>query len=185
MRTFFRNFVATIIAILVLSVGVQSQKIYSTKSGKITFQSIAPLEDIEAINSEVESKLSGTDGQIIFNLLVKGFHFDNDLMEDHFNENYAESSKFPKATFKGLITNIKDVNFAKDGIYPAVVKGKLTIHGVTRDVQSNGTITVKGGRPTAKSKFSIQVKDYNIAIPKLVGNKIAENVTILVDCQYQ
>jgi hypothetical protein len=185
MKTVVKNIALAFSSLLILSSAATGQKVYSTKSGKVTFQSIAPLEDIEATNSEVESKLSSKDGQIIFNLLTKGFRFENELMEEHFNEDYIESSKFPKATFKGVITNIKGVNFAKDGTYPAAVKGKLTIHGVAKDVQSNGTITVKDGRPTAKSKFSIKVKDYNIPIPKLVGNKIAENVTILVDCQYQ
>jgi hypothetical protein len=185
MKTSFRNVTVLFGAIFFLSASVEAQKIYSTKSGKITFQSIAPLEDIEATNSEVESKLSSGDGQIILNLLMKGFHFENQLMEDHFNENYVESSKFPKSTFKGIVTNIKEVNFGKDGTYPVVAKGQLTLHGVTKDVQPNGTITIKNGHATAKSKFSILLKDYNVAIPKMAGKKIAQNVTILVDCQYQ
>ena len=105
-------------------------------------------------------------------------------MEDHFNENYLESSKYPKADFKAFITNIKDINFAKDGTYPAKAKGKLTIHGVTRDVSSDGTITVKNGKVRANSKFDIKLKDYNIG-GSMIGKKIAEAIVIKVDSQYE
>jgi polyisoprenoid-binding protein YceI len=120
-----------ILCALLVTTTINAQKLYSTKTGKITFESKAPLEDIEAKNSEVESKLLSSNGQIVFSLLMKGFQFENQLMEDHFNENYVESTKYPKADFKGFITNIKDINFSKDGTYPAKIKGKLTIHGVT------------------------------------------------------
>ena len=164
--------------------GVYAQKILSTKTGQITFFSNAPLEDIEAKNSEVESKLLTSNGQIAFTLLMKGFQFENQLMEDHFNEDYVESSKYPKASFKGFITNIKDVNLAKDGTYPAKVKGDLTLHGVTKPIETTGTVVVKGGKVSAKSKFNVKLKDYGIG-GKMVGDKIAENISINVDCQYE
>ncbi|TDH24004.1 YceI family protein [Segetibacter sp. 3557_3] len=163
---------------------LNAQKILSTKSGQITFFSNAPLEDIEAKNSEVESKLLPTNGQLVFTLLMKGFEFENQLMEDHFNEDYLESSKFPKSSFKGFITNVKEINFAKDGTYPAKVKGDLTIHGVTKPVEANGTVTVKGAKVAAKSKFNIKLSDYGIG-GKMVGDKIAQNIAITVDCQYE
>jgi polyisoprenoid-binding protein YceI len=161
-----------------------AQKLYSTKSGNISFESKAPLEDIEAKNSEVESKLLPSNGQVVFTLLMKGFQFENQLMEDHFNENYVESSKFPKADFKGFITNVNNVNFSKDGTYPAKVKGNLTIHGVTKEVLTDGTVIVKNGKATANSRFNIKLKDYGIG-GGLIGKKIAETITIIVDCQYE
>jgi polyisoprenoid-binding protein YceI len=163
---------------------VHAQKIYSTKTGKITFFSKAPLEDIQAKNSEVESKLAPTNGQVVFTLLMKGFQFENQLMEDHFNEHYLESSKFPKSEFKGMITNIIDINFAKDGTYPAKVKGSLTIHGVTKEVETDGTIDVKAGKVVARSKFNVRLKDYNIGGTH-IGTKIAENISVDVNCQYE
>ena len=163
---------------------LHAQKLYSTKSGKVSFESKAPLEDIEAVNSEVESKLLSSNGQLVFALLIKGFQFENQLMEEHFNEDYLESSKFPKADFKGAITNIKEINFAKDGSYPAKVKGKLTIHGVTKDVTSDGTIIVKSGKATANSKFDIKLKDYKIG-GSMIGKKIAETIVISVSCKYE
>lgn len=164
--------------------GLQAQKIYSTKNGKISFFSSAPLEDIEAKNNEVESKLASANGQVVFTLLMKGFQFENQLMEDHFNENYVESSKYPKADFKGFITNIKDINFDKDGTYPAKVKGTLTIHNVPKEVTQDGTITIAGAKATAKTKFTISLKDYNIG-GSLIGKKIADKIAITVDCQYE
>ncbi len=171
-------------SILLLTTTLHAQKIYGTKNGRISFFSNAPLEDIEAKNNEVESKLASANGQVIFTLLMKGFKFENQLMEDHFNENYVESTKFPKSDFKGIVTNIKDINFNKDGVYPATVKGTLTIHGVSKDVESNGTIEIKNGLPAAKTKFIISLKDYNIAGSQ-IGKKIADNIAITVDCQYE
>jgi polyisoprenoid-binding protein YceI len=177
--------VLTIVAAVAISVtSLNAQKIYSTKTGKISFYSKAPLEDIEAKTSEVESKLAPSNGQVIFTLLVKGFQFENQLMEDHFNENYLESTKYPKADFKGMVTNIKDINFAKDGSYPAKVKGNLTIHGVTKEVESDGTIDVKGGKVIARSKFNVKLKDFNIGGAH-IGKKIAETISIDVNCQYE
>lgn len=160
-----------------------AQKIYGTKTGKVTFFSSAPLLDIEAKTSEVESKLA-SNGQIVFTLLIKGFQFENQKMEDDFNEDYLESSKFPKASFKGNITNINEINFSKDGTYPAKVKGDLTIHGVTKPVTADGTIEVKGSKITANSKFDVAVKDYNIG-GALVGKKIANTIAITVNCDYE
>jgi polyisoprenoid-binding protein YceI len=178
-----RLFVLFIAAGLTVST-VQAQKIYSTKTGKITFFSKAPLEDIQAKNSEVESKLAPSNGQVVFTLLMKGFQFENQLMEDHFNEHYLESSKYPKSEFKGMVTNIKDINFAKDGSYPAKVKGSLTIHGVTKEIETDGTVDVKGGKVTARSKFNIRLKDYNIGGTH-IGTKIAETIAVDVNCQYE
>lgn len=162
---------------------VQAQKIYSTKTGKISFFSSAPLEDIEAITSEVESKLA-SNGQVVFMLLMKGFRFENQEMEDHFNEEYVESTKYPKADFKGIITNMSEVNLSKDGVYPAKLKGNLTIHGVTKEVATGGTIEVKGSKVIARSKFNIALKDFNIG-GTLIGKKIASTIAINVNCEYE
>jgi polyisoprenoid-binding protein YceI len=172
-----------LIAAITFTTTLDAQKLLSTKSGKISFESNSPLEDIEAINTEVESKLAPSTGQLVFNLLIKGFQFENQMMEDHFNDDYMHSSKYPKASFKGAIANIKTINFAKNGTYPAQVKGNLTIHGVTKPVTTNGTITVKNGKVSAKSQFKIKLKDYNIG-GSMIGKKIAETIAINVDCQY-
>ena len=169
--------------VLLSFVGISQEKIYSTKSGSITFFSSTPLEKIEGVNSQVTAKLSDKSGQMAFVLLIKGFQFDNALMQEHFNENYMESSKFPKADFKGTIANISAVNFSKDGSYNVSVEGNLTIHGVTKKTNATGTIEVKSGKVTAKSLFKIKVKDFGIT-GKYIGEKIANEVEATVVCKF-
>lgn len=172
-----------LLAFVTFSGSAYAQKIYSTKTGKISFFSSSPLEDIEAKTSEVESKLA-SNGQIVFMLLMKGFEFENQEMEDHFNEDYLESSKYPKADFKGVVTNINDINLSKNGVYPAKVKGNLTIHGVTKEIATDGTIEVRGAKVITRSKFNIVLKDYNIG-GGLIGKKIANTIAITVNCEYE
>ena len=171
------------LAFATFSGDIGAQKIYSTKTGRISFFSSTPIQDIEAKTSEVESKMASS-GQIAFMLLIKGFQFRNQKMEDDFNEDYMESTKYPKANFKGTITNISEINLSKDGAYPAKVKGDLTIHGVTKEITSDGTIEVKGSKVIAKSKFNVAVKDFNIG-GALIGKKIAGTLAITVDCEYE
>ena len=158
---------------------------YITRSGKISFFSKAPVENIEAHNNEVTSILNTATGEIAFNALIKSFKFKKALMEEHFNENYMESNTFPKGTFKGNITDAGKINFTKDGTYNVTVKGDLTIHGVTKNIEVPGTITVSQGNISAGSKFNVRVKDYNIKIPSTVVNNIAETISISIDCKYE
>lgn len=160
-----------------------AQKVF-TKNGNISFFSTAPMENITADNNQVMSVLNTQTGDLQFSVLIKGFHFKKSLMEEHFNENYMESDKFPKSTFKGLITDVSKISFTKDGSYNVAVSGDLTIHGVTKKVTTPGTITVKSGNITASSKFNIRLADYNISIPGLVKDKIAETIEITVSCSY-
>jgi len=118
-------------------------------------------------------------------VLIQGFKFDKALMQEHFNENYMESTTYPKAKFKGKIDNLSSINFKKDGDYNATVSGQLEIHGVTKPVTATGVISVKGTNISAKSKFSVAVADYGIEIPKVVAENIAKNVDINVHADYQ
>ena len=162
-----------------------SAQTYLTRTGRVSFFSKTPMEDIEANNNEVTGILDTKKGEFAFVALIKSFKFQKALMEEHFNENYMESNTFPKANFKGVITDLSKVNFAKDGIYPVSVKGDLTIHGVTKNIEAPGTITVSQGKINAKSNFNIKIKDYNIKVPGAVVNKIAETINISVDCKYE
>ena len=106
-------------------------------------------------------------------------------MEEHFNEDYMESNKYPKATFKGTITDLSKVDFTKDGVYKVNVSGDLTMHNVTKpNFSTDGTITIKDGKISANSKFMVELKDYNIKIPKVVASNIAEKIEITVVCSY-
>ena len=161
----------------------QAQKLI-TKSGHIWFNSHTPMEEIEGHNRQVVSILDPVTGDLAYMLLVKSFEFKAALMQEHFNENYMESDKYPKSSFKGKITNAGSIDFKKDGIYPAEVSGDLTIHNVTRPVTTKGTIEVKGGAVTAKAEFVIKPPDYGITIPSVVENKIAKEVEVAVDVNY-
>ena len=173
-----------VIVLLLSSQWAVGQK-YFSKTGKISFHSDAPLEKIEAHNSTASTVLDAATGNIEWAVLIQGFKFEKALMQEHFNENYMESTTYPKAKFKGKIENISSVNFKKDGDYNVNVSGQLEIHGVTKPVNATGVISVKGGAITAKSKFSVALADYDIEIPKVVADNIAKNVDINVQADYQ
>ncbi|MBC8047172.1 MAG: YceI family protein [Fimbriimonadaceae bacterium] len=172
-------FLITAISIFTLTVNAQDKAF--TKTGNISFYSKTSMENIEAHNKKATAILDSKTGQIEFALLMKAFEFEKALMEEHFNENYVESDKFPKSTFKGKIDNLSSVNFSKDGSYPVTVSGDLTIHGVTKPVTSKGAIAISGGKISAKSQFDILLSDYNISIPAVVKENISNNVQIFVE----
>lgn len=163
-----------------ISLQAMGQK-YMTKTGTIDFSSKAPLETIEGKNKAVACLLDSKTGALDFVVQIKSFVFDKQLLQEHFNENYMESDKFPKATFKGVITNLAAINFAKDGEYKAEAKGKLSIHGVTRDVTYQGKVIVRGGKIMLSSIFNILLADYNISIPSAVKDKLAKEVKVNVN----
>ena len=138
------------------------------------------MEDIKADNNQVAGVLDITTGDMVFQVLIKSFHFERALMEEHFNENYMESDKIPKSSFKGKITNLSSVNFAKEGTYDVTVEGDLTIHDVTNKISTKGTIEVVSGGINANSKFNIVPEDYKITIPGVVKEKFDKNLAVTV-----
>ena len=170
--------------ILIIPAGPAAAQKYFTKNAGISFFSKTSLENIKADNDQVVCVLNAQTGELQFSVLIKAFHFEKALMEEHFNENYLESEKFPKATFKGAITDLARVVFTTDGMYTVPVSGDLTMHGVTRKITTTGTITVKAGKVSAGSKFFIKLADYNISIPKLVKDNIAESVEVTVSSAF-
>ncbi len=172
-------------ALLFLASGqlATAQKVY-TKNGTISFFSKTEMEDIKAENNQVMSVLNLQTGELQFSLLIKNFHFPKALMEEHFNENYLESEKYPKSTFKGQVTDIAKVKLSADGTYPVTVSGELTMHGVTNKVTTKGTITVKAGKATGHSVFTVALADYKIEVPKLVEKNISKTIEITVHSLY-
>jgi len=166
-----------------LASGLFAQDKYYTKTGTIFFECTkSPLEKIEATNNSTTCVIDTKTGVIQFAVLMKGFEFKRALMQEHFNENYVESHKFPKGEFKGQVINNNEINYTKDGEYKAIVKGQLTIHGQTKETESTGTIVVKDGKIAARSTFSILLSDYKIDIPSVVSDKISNTVNIKIDC---
>lgn len=158
---------------------------YFTREGHISFRSETPIQTIEAHNRSVSSVWDKASGRLEFAANIKSFQFENGLMQQHFNENYMESDKYPKATFKGQLSNPSTVNINKDGQYTATVKGQLTIHGVSRDIQTNASFQVQSGKISATASFQIALDDYSIDIPTIVRLNISNTVTIKVNAAYQ
>jgi polyisoprenoid-binding protein YceI len=174
-----------VILFLLLATGytANAQK-YMTKNGYIGFSSHTAMEDIKADNNQVAGVLDIATGDIVFQVLIKSFHFDRALMEEHFNENYMESEKYPKSIFKGKVTNLSSVNFSKNGTYEVTVEGDLTIHNVTNKVNIKGTIEVATGGINASSRFNVVPEDYKIEIPGVVREKIDKNLAVTVMMKY-
>jgi polyisoprenoid-binding protein YceI len=153
-----------------------------TRSGVISFHSHTILEDIDAENKQVMAAIDGSKKSVAFSCMMKQFVFPRKLMQQHFNESYVESDKFPKATFSGTYT--EDVNWQKDGIYPVNVRGRLSIHGVTREVQVPAQLEIINGKVTGTSTFKLNPSDYEISIPFIVRDKIEKENTVKVKIEW-
>lgn len=167
---------------------VNAQSRFFTKNGKVSFDATTSTspEKIVGVNEKATSIIDITTGTMEFAILMKAFNFEKALMQEHFNENYVESDQFPKAVFKGTVVNISTVALAKDGSYPVTVKGMLTMHGETKEIIAEGSLTVKDNAIVAgKSAFKIKLNEFKIEIPSLVKDKLSNDANIVVDLIYQ
>lgn len=153
---------------------------YFTKDGSIHFFSDAKMEKIQATNNKATCVLDIPTGAIEWSVLQMGFVFESAFMQEHFNETYMESGKFPKATFKGRVDNMSSINLLKDGTYKAVVVGDLTMHGVTKNITVDGNFVVSGGKITANSKFYVKPTEYGIVIPGDKADSISNNIEVTI-----
>lgn len=160
--------------------GLMAQK-FVTKNGYIRFFSETPMESIEAVNNQVNAAYDYSSSKLVFKVLMKSFEFEKALMEEHFNENYVESDTYPNATFIGTVENNNEVDLTKKGTSKVLVKGKLTIHGVTKEVEAEGEMIFDKDLIQAKAKFFVKPGDYNIKIPGAVVENIAEEIEVTVD----
>jgi len=185
--------VFSILLLAFINAGAQSR--FFTKDAKINFNSSTPLEDIIAESNQATTIIDINNNEVAFSVLITTFKFRRALMEEHFNENYMESSKpkesreaadkmkdFSKAKFKGKIISSIDWNSEKQVI--ADVKGDLTIHGVTKEVTLKAQITPGKNKIIAAAEIKVIPQDYNIAIPSAVRDKIAKEVTIKIEAIY-
>lgn len=170
--------------ILFLSVNTLfAQVIYTTESSEISFFSSTPVEDIEAVNESATSLLNIAKNDIVFRVPIAGFQFEKPLMQEHFNENYMETEKYPYANFKGKLSDTLDLS--KDTIYNITATGVMTIHGVDRAETYEGVIETKDGKATLKCEFKVKLQDHKIKVPKVVFANIAEEIDVKVFFQYK
>jgi polyisoprenoid-binding protein YceI len=158
----------------------QAQSKFMTKTGRVSFFSTSIIEDIEALNAAAAAVFDVSTGQLAFSVPVREFVFKRTLMQEHFNENYMESDKFPKATFSGRFTGADALVLGVAGPHAVQVSGDLSVHGVTRRVSVPGTLELKNGQLLAFAFFSVAPADYNIEVPRLVRENIAKIVSIRV-----
>lgn len=164
-----------------ISFGAQSQKLVLEKS-RIVFFSDAPIEDILAENVKTTGLFNPLTGDIAFSVPVRGFQFEKSLMQEHFNEKYMESDKYPKATFQGTITGLDAGTTTAQQV---TAKGELTIHGVMKVVEIPGVVERRGDEWILKTKFIVKLSDHNIRIPRLIFQHIAEQVEVTADFTFK
>lgn len=166
-----------------ISTSASAQK-YFTKSGNIKFFSEADLENIEASSDQALTIVNTETGDMVFKMQIKTFQFEKALMQEHFNEKYMDSEKYPDAQFKGLVLGIDKLDLSKDGMHDVKVKGDLTIHGVTKTVVVDGKLGMKGDKLMSEAVFPVNLADYNVKIPGTVKDNIAEVVDVTVKASY-
>jgi len=174
-----------IIAMVLLAGSAFGQK-KITKTGHAHFLSETAIENIEANNYKVTSTLSKEDGAVVFSVPMQSFEFENSTMQKHYNSpKFLDTKKFPKATFKGKITNLSTVEFSKNGTYKVDVTGTMTMHGESKDISAQATLTVNGETISGSTNFELTLADYKIAFEKgKPSTNIAKTIKIDVKVKY-
>tara|TARA_A100001035_G_C27549154_1_gene393256 strand:- start:5 stop:544 length:540 start_codon:yes stop_codon:yes gene_type:complete len=167
-----------IVIYLLLSTQVLAQQFYTNK-GKISFFSEAPLEDISAVNENVSAIIDSQTGGFAFRVKIVDFTFPNSLMQEHFNESYLESEKYPLSTFKGVVDNFSDLDLSNE--QNLVVNGSLSMHGISKDAQMKANAQMINDELHISSTFDVALEDYEIDIPKIMMYKIAETIKVTVE----
>ena len=169
------------VLLCVLFAQMLSAQVYVTRNGTIRFFSEAPLENIEAINRQVNSALNVDNGEFVFRLPMRSFAFEKALMQEHFNDNFVESHKYPNASFEGEIANINDVDLNSGEEIEVLVQGELTIKDVTKSISESGTLQLKDDKIHGTAEFIVEPEAYNIRIPNRYTRNIASEIAVFVD----
>lgn len=154
---------------------------YIAEHGLISFYSDAPVEDITATNNNVTSIFTASTGAIAFSVPISDFEFEKKLMKEHFNDKYMESTRFPRSTFAGTIAGY---SMTTTGQQRVRAQGKLTIHGIVKDIDVPGSFEVSNGTIKMKTRFNVLVADYGIKIPQILWQNISDQIQVTVDLTY-
>jgi hypothetical protein len=180
MKVIFSAFLVCILPFV-----VYAQELYALKSGKVNFFAGTPIEDIDAVNTKITSFLNIKTGDVVITMRNTDFTFKRALMQEHFNENYMESEKYPKSEFKGKVLNISTLDLSVSGEYKVEVEGNFTIHGIAKPRKIEVVIVNKDGSIQADSKFQALLADHKIERPQIVWEKLAENVQVTLSLSYE
>lgn len=180
MKKFILVFVASTCSLFVVA-----QNIYRSSKSEVSFFAGTAIEDIDGKSSEAVSAIDLIDGSVAVSIPIKTFHFEQSLMEEHFNENYMETEKFPKATFKGKIENLGSITWTSTTPFVAKVSGVLTMHGVSLPRTFEVTFQNKDGKLQASASFPVKLEEFNIDRPKILWEKLAEEVKVQLNISYE
>ena len=164
-----------LVGLVVFALNVNAQ-IYIGEKCSIKFFSETKMENIDAENKVTKPVFNAKDGNFAVQASHTGFMFKSSFMQEHYNENYMESEKFPYAKFTGKIKEA--IDYSKNGVHSVSIEGKLSLHGVELPRTITGTLAIKDGIITMDSKFDVKVADYKIKVPSLYVEKIAENILV-------
>jgi len=180
-----RNFYLLMFALpgALVALPAAAQTVFVTRTAQLAFFSTTPVENIDAKSTRTMSAIDTKNHTVYFKVDNTSFEFPRKLMQEHFNDNYIESAKYPFSEFTGQYTGAVDAEH--DGSYPVVVTGKLKLHGVEKIYQTPGVVTVSNHQLAVAASFTIGLKDHNIAIPTLVMTKVAEQVKVTVQAVYE
>jgi polyisoprenoid-binding protein YceI len=171
--------------LLIFAVCIVSESSYAqtwlSKNTQVRIFSSTPIEDIDAKTNTAVLALNEKSGKVLMKLQIKSLNFPKKLMQEHFNENYMESDKYPTAEFEGVIQNIPDFNIHKASEHK--IKGTIMIHGVKRNIEVPISLTTSKDKVVGQSKFKVKCADYNVEIPKIVLKNIAEDIEVTISAE--
>lgn len=171
--------ILVLLLVMLCSNAYAPQQVFAVSTGSISFRSDAPMELIKASSNQLKGIFNAEKKQFAFTINANSFKgFNSPLQEEHFNENYLETDKYPRASFEGKI--IEDIDMQRDGMYNIRAKGNLTVHGVVQERIIKCDIVIKNGVVSIKSNFTVLLADHNITIPKVVHEKLASEIKVEV-----
>ncbi len=171
-----------IIFVLLVVNQVKAQDKFFTKSGYVSFYSHSLVEDIKAENNQSLSIIDTETGEIVIKILMRSFMFKKALMQEHFNENYIESHKYPKATFSGIIKNYEELG---NEIDETEIKGTLKIHGKEKEIAFRAKVIITKNEIILSGNFTVEVTDFDIKIPSIVSKNIAKTIKISFELNHK
>jgi len=179
-----KNLILGFVMFVAFAANLSAQDKYITKTGHVWIHSKTPVKEIVAHNRQITSILDVKTGDMIVSCFLIDFKFDNQLVEEHFNENYVESAKYPKVKFKGKVLDIASIDFSKNGTYKRMVEGVMEMHGKSVTIKKEGTAVVKDGKIKATAAFTVTAEQFAIVIPEIVKDKIQKDIEVYVDFTY-